>query len=306
MSLYGLFAGVGESGFGANSTSDDVTDGLDLSGKTYLLTGCNSGIGADTLRVLDARGARVLAAARTIEKAQAACSRARHAVPVACELSEPTSVREAVATVQGQDALDGIVCNAGVMALPEAVRHYGYELQFFTNHVGHFLLVTALLDRLKPAGRVVMVSSSAHNRAYPEGIRVDDLAAERGYSPWGAYGQSKLANMLFARHLSGRLPHPDQTANSIHPGVIATNLTRHMNPVLSGLFAGVGPLIFAKSVAQGAATQCYAVAHPDAARFNGEFLADCNLATSSPHGRDDRLAAALWQRTEEIVAGLPK
>ncbi len=306
MSLYGMFQRKGPSGFGYNSTAEDVTAGADLMGRTYLVTGVNSGLGAETLRVLVMRGARVLAAARTVAKAQAACDAAGgDAVPVACELSEPSSVRAAVATVQALGhPLDGVIANAGIMALPKVQRQHGYEMQFFTNHVGHFMLVTGVLPQLAEEGRVVILSSSAHTMTYPEGVRLDDLAAERGYAPWKAYGQAKLANMLFAKHLATRLPKPGQRSTSVHPGVIATGLARHMNKGVQLLFNGLGPVFALKTVPQGAATQCYAAVHPDAAAHNGEYFANCNPKTPSAHGQDAALAAALWDKTEEIVAGL--
>lgn len=305
MSIYGMLKGKGATGFGYSSTAEEVTAGVDLAGKTFLVTGCNSGLGTETVRVLALRGARVIASARTVEKATDACRDMKGAtVPLALELSEPASVRAAVATVKGLGyALDGIVCNAGIMALPERTLQHGYELQFFTNHVGHFLLVTGLLERLAPAGRVVMLSSEAHRNAYPEGVRLDDLAAEKGYSAWGAYGQAKLANLLFARQLAKRLP-AGQTANSVHPGVIATNLSRQMNPVVVAVFSTLGPIVALKSVPEGAATSCYVAANPGAAAVTGEYWADCNVAVSRANGRDDALAAALWEKSEAIVASL--
>ena len=305
MSLYGMFRGKGATGFGHNSTTDEVTEGLDLSGKTYLVTGCNSGIGGDTLRILTERGARVIGAARTIEKADAACEAAPgEAVGVACELSEPSSVLAAVRAVKDLGfELDGILCNAGIMALPTRTLLHGYEAQWFTNHVGHFILVTGLLDQLSAGGRVVMTSSYGHTMTYAEGIRLDDLSADQGYDQWRAYGQSKLSNILFANHLATLLK-PGQTANSVHPGVIITKLTRHMPSFVEGMYAALGPAVFTKSLAQGAATQVYVAVHPDAAKYNGKYFADCNLKTPSGHGSDAKLAAALWKRTEEVVAGL--
>lgn len=190
MSLATLLTPNGKNGFGAGSTAEQVTDGYDLSGKTFLVTGCNSGLGLETARVLSMRGATVVGAARTEEKAREALAPLGKAnIPVACELSEPASVRAAVAAVaERAPRLDGLIANAGIMALPERQLKYGYELQFFTNHVGHFMLVTGLLSQLTPSARVVILSSSAHQRTYPEGVRFDDLAADRGYTPWGAYG----------------------------------------------------------------------------------------------------------------------
>ncbi|HUJ75104.1 MAG TPA: SDR family NAD(P)-dependent oxidoreductase, partial [bacterium] len=269
MSLIGMIQGRGPSGFGYDSTAAEVLAGLDLRGKTFLVTGATSGIGLETLRALCARGARVLALARTVEKAQAACALAQgtravgtagSALPVACDLGDPASVRAAVAAVSRLGGpLDALIANAGIMALPRLERQHGYEAQFFTNHVGHFLLVTGLLGRLAPQGRVVMVSSEAHHRAPPGGIELDNLTGERGYQPWRAYAQSKLANLLFAKHLATRLP-AGQTAHALHPGVIATNLGRHMHPALWITFQ-VLAAPFLKSIAQGAATQCYVATH---------------------------------------------
>ena len=127
------------------------------------------------------------------------------ATPVACELAEPASVRAAVAKIKSLKVpIDGIICNAGIMALPTLNQAYGYELQFFTNHIGHFILVTGLIDSLAASGRVTMLSSRAHEAAPKGGIEFDNLSGEKGYSAWRAYGQSKLANLLFAKELARR------------------------------------------------------------------------------------------------------
>lgn len=304
MSLVAALKPAGPSGFGYGSTAMDVVEGLDLSGRTVLLTGCNSGLGYETMRALGRAGATVLGAARTAQKAADAARRANmDVVPIACELSDPGSVRAAIAAVGEHGApLDAIICNAGIMALPELQTKHGCELQFFTNHVGHFLLVTGLLDQLTPDGRVVMVSSNAHTRAPRGGIAFDNLDGSTGYSPWLFYGQSKLANLLFARELARRLP-TGQTANALHPGVIHTNLGRHMGKLAEVVFAIAKPIAL-KSIEQGAATQTWAAVHPGAAGLNGEYLKDCNVAVPSEHGRDDEMARRLWERTEEIVASL--
>jgi len=303
MSLLAIFKGKGPSGFGYGSTAEDVTSGLDLGGRTILLTGCNSGIGKETLRVLAKRGAHVIAAARTAEKAQAACDEVGgETTPVACELSEPASVQECVAKViELGRPLDAITCNAGIMALPKLNQKHGYELQFFTNHIGHFILVTALLDSLTDRGRVVMVSSDAHHRAPPEGIQFDNLSGEREYSPLVNYGQSKLANVLFANQLAKRLEGTGKTANSLHPGVIDTGLWRSMNPIVRGALAVGGPLVL-KSVGEGAATQCYLAVHPNVEGVTGKYFSDSNVGRSSRHGRDEAMAAKLWEVSEQIVA----
>jgi len=302
MSLVAMLKGTGESGFGYGSTAEEVTEGLDLSGKTILITGCNSGLGKEAMRVLAMRGATVLGAARSQDKADRACGEVSgEAIGVVCELSEPESVLACVDAVAEHGApLDAIICNAGIMALPDLETKHGYELQFFTNHVGHFILVTGLLEQLAEAGRVVMLSSGAHTGAPDEGIQFDNLDGSKGYTPWKAYGQSKLANLLFARELARRFEGSRRTANAVHPGVIATNLSRHMNVVARTAFA-LGKPLFLKSVEQGAATETYVAVHPDVADVSGEYFADCNVAKSSRLGRDMQLASRLWEETERIV-----
>ena len=303
MSLLSMFKGKGPSGFGYGSSAEDVTSGLDLSGRTILLTGCNSGIGKETLRVLAKRGAHVIAAARTVAKAQAVCDEVGgETTAVACELSDPSSVQACATQVSSLGRpLDAIICNAGIMALPKLEKKHGYELQFFTNHIGHFILVTSLLDNLADNGRVVMLSSAAHNGAPSEGIQFDNLDGAGGYSPWANYGQSKLANLLFANELSKRLAGTGKTANSVHPGVIHTNLTRSMNPIAKVALSIGAPLVL-KSLGEGAATQCYVAVHPSVAGVSGKYFADCNELTPSSHGRDEAMAAKLWDVSEKIVA----
>ena len=305
--VMGLFSSMqrpGPSGYGASATAEQVTAGLDLSTKTYLVTGCNAGLGMETVRVLALRGARVLALARTLEKAkQVSDPIPGNVVPICCELSEPFSIRAAIQEVRALNIeLDAVIANAGIMALPKPERKNGYELQFFTNHVGHFFLVTGLLDQLAANGRVVMVSSAAHEMTYREGIQFDNLSGEKGYSPWKAYGQSKLCNLLLARHLATRLPLPGQTANAIHPGVIATSLMRNMNPLVT-IAGRLGSPIFMKTVAQGASTQTYVATHPSLSGMSGKYFANCNEKHSSRYGRDPTLATALWEKTQEIVEG---
>jgi NAD(P)-dependent dehydrogenase (short-subunit alcohol dehydrogenase family) len=149
-----------------------------------------------------------------------------------------------------------------------------------------------------------MLSSTAHRNAPKEGIQFDNLDGRKGYGSWANYGQAKLANILFARELSRRFAGTTRTANAVHPGVIRTNLGRHMNPVATAVFGLVGPLAL-KSVPQGAATQVYVATHPSLAGVSGEYFADCNVAKPRADARDPELAARLWKVSEEIVAGLP-
>ena len=305
MSLAAVLKGKGSNGFGYATTAEEATAGCDLRGKTMLVTGCNSGLGRETARVLALRGARVVATARTVEKAREACSGlAGDFLPVACELAEPASVRACVAAVKaGAAPLDAILCNAGVMAIPTPQQKFGWELHLFTNHIGHFMLVTGLLEELTPRGRVVVLSSAAHRQAPKGGIQFDNLDGSKGYGAWTAYGQSKFANLLFAKELARRLAGTARTANAVHPGVIRTKLQRHMNPVMSLVFGAFGPIAL-KTVAEGAATQVYVATRPELAGVSGQYFADCNVAQPRADADDPELARRLWEISEEIVAKL--
>jgi len=291
--------------FGRSSTAEEVTAGLDLSGKLALVTGVNSGIGFETLRVLALRGAEVIGTARTREKAAAACREVKgKTVALACELESQDGIRACAAEVARLGRpLDLLVANAGIMALPKLEQVNGIEKQFATNHLGHFLLASLLLPQLEasPAARVVVVSSAAHLQAPPGGIEFDNLSGARGYGAWRAYGQSKLANVLFAKSLARRLG-PKHAANSLHPGVIGTNLSRSMNPLLTAAM-GLFMRPFSKSIPQGAATSCYVATHPGLAGVAGEYFSDCAVARSSPYAADEALADRLW-RVSEGLTGL--
>jgi WW domain-containing oxidoreductase len=297
----------GKNGFGYGSTAEEVTAGLDLTGKTFLVTGCNSGLGLETARVLSLRGGRIFGTARTAEKATSALAALTgNTTGFACELSDPKSVRACVTSVKAALAgskIDALICNAGIMALPKLEQAFGIELQLFTNHIGHFLLVTGLLDDVADDGRVVMLSSSAHAMAPKVGIEIDNLSGARGYAAWKNYGQSKMANLLFAKELARRLEGTKKTANSVHPGVIMTNLSRHMNPV-ANFFFGLSDSIYLKSIPQGAATQCLVAVHPSTATTSGQYFEDCNVSSPRPAGSDAEIAKKLWTASEEIVARL--
>ena len=303
MSIFSVISRNGPTGFGYASTADDVIRGLSLAGKTILVTGCNSGLGLETLRVLALRGAHVIGTSRTKSKADAAVkSVTGKTTGLACELSDLASVRACVASVKATGLrLDAIIANAGIMALPILATVQGYEKQFFTNHLGHFALVTGLLDTLADDGRVVMLSSSAHANAPPGGIDFDNLDGAKGYKPWAAYGQSKIANLLVAKALARRFQGTRRTAYAVHPGVIHTNLTRNMNPVLQTSLSILGPLLL-KSIPQGAATQCFCAVHPAAVALSGNYFADVNVADCRSEAKDAVLAQKLWDLSEKIVA----
>ncbi len=304
MSLVGLFLPEGPSGFGYDSTAEEVTEGLSLAGKNILVTGCNSGLGLETSRVLALRGARVLGTARTAQKATEAFAGMPGSLKgFACELAEPSSVRACVDAVKREGVkLDAVICNAGIMALPKLNQAHGYELQFFTNHIGHFILVTGLLDVLAEEGRVVMLSSAAHTMAPKVGIQFDNLSGEKGYRGWSAYSQSKFANVLFAKELARRFAGTKRTANAVHPGVIDTKLSRH-NSLWKAVSGVVAPL-FLKSTAQGAATEVYVAVSPKVASVSGMYFADCNEKKNRRDADDPEMAARLWAESEKIAASV--
>jgi len=288
--------------FGKSSTGEEVTAGADLRGKLALVTGVSSGIGFETMRVLALRGATVIGTARTAEKARAACAPlGASAIPLACELESQDSIRACAAEVAKVGRpLDLLVANAGIMALPKLEQVNGIEKQFATNHLGHFLLTNLLLAQVEaaPASRVVVVSSAAHLQAPKGGIEFDNLSGARGYAGWRAYGQSKLANVLFAKSLARRLG-PQRAAYSLHPGVIPTNLGRHMSPLIT-LAMGLFMRPFAKTIPQGAATTCYAAVHASPAP-SGAYLSDCAVAKANPHADDAGLADRLWETSERLT-----
>jgi NAD(P)-dependent dehydrogenase (short-subunit alcohol dehydrogenase family) len=294
------------SGFTRRSTAEEVTRGLDLSGKTALVTGCNSGLGLETMRVLASRGAHVIGTARSREKAEQAAARAGVSMtPVACELSELESVAACCEEVRGlRCPIDMLICNAGIMGLPQLRQKYGVEMQFLTNHLGHFVLVNGLLDRVRraPAGRIVMVSSLGHYFSVPGGINFDNLSGERHYDPFTFYGQSKLANLLMSNELARRLAGSNASSNAVHPGIIHTPLMRNLSTTLFNL-SSLASWPFSRTVEQGAATQCYVASAPILDGVSGGYFADCNPARSSIHARNPELAARLWSVSEELAAG---
>ncbi len=294
---------LGPNGFGFLSTAEQVTEGVDMTGKVVFITGVNSGLGQETMRVLSKRGAHIIGAARTLDKATEACAAIDGpTTPVACELSDLSSVAACARTVKlsGQ-SIDVLVCNAGIMALPELSQKDGIELQFMTNHVGHFLLVNKLLDCLSPDARVVILSSGAHFAAPETGIEFDNLSGERDYEGLKFYGQSKLANILFAKELTRR--YGDRlTANALHPGIILTNLGRHMKGALM-MVMSLRLVTEFKSVEQGAATTCYLAANPGAEGISGKYYDNSNEAEPLPHAKDAAMASRLWEVSEQLVAG---
>jgi NAD(P)-dependent dehydrogenase (short-subunit alcohol dehydrogenase family) len=287
------------SSFGADATAEQVTEGIDLSGKTIVVTGCNSGIGLETMRVLALRGAHVIGTARTLERGQEACASVQgKATPVVLELSDFDSVVACANSIRALGAsIDALVCNAGVLQM-ELQQVRGMEMQFVVNHLGHFVLVNRLLDRVvaAPQGRVVVVGSMSHAQVPPGGIQFDNLSGQ-GWERQ-AYGHSKLANGLFSLELAKRLQGTRATSNSLHPGVVATNIMRNLN--FTPPAGGGGGFAF-EQPAQGAATSCYLASHPALAQVSGLYFVDCNPAEQSALQKDAALAARLWQVSEELT-----
>ncbi len=294
--------------FGAESTAEEVTAGLDLAGRTALVTGGTSGLGLETSRVLALRGAHVLVTGRTLEKAKAACATLPgRTTPIELELERWDTVAAAADLVRTLGMpIDMLVCNAGIMALPTLEQVGGLEKQFVVNHLGHFILVNRLLPQVKaaPQGRVVAVSSAGYRWAPPAGIEFDNLSGERGYEPDKMYGQSKLANGLMTLELARRFgaEGATATANAVHPGVINTDLGRHL-PAWKRAAGKLVGWTFMKSVHQGAATACYVATAPALARTRGLYFEDCNPVVPAPgkHMDDTALAARLWSVSEGLV-----
>lgn len=296
---------IARSAFGFATTCDEVAAGSDLAGKTVLITGCNSGLGYESMRTFAAHGAHVIGTARTMEKAQVACdSVAGKTTPLVCELTDFPSIVACADAVAAIDVpIDILMCNAGIMALPKLQQVNGLEMQFVVNHLGHYILTRRLLSQVEAAsaGRIVILSSIGYKNAPPEGIQFDNLSGEKGYKAFTAYGQTKLANALFSRELARRYAGTSVTSNSVHPGMVATNLGRYITgkprdpdaPLRKGF----------KRPDQGAATQVYCAIDANLDGVSGFYFEDCNpVEPEGSHMHDAALAAKLWDVSEELTA----
>jgi NAD(P)-dependent dehydrogenase (short-subunit alcohol dehydrogenase family) len=272
--------------FGFSSTAAEVAAGIDLSGRRVVVTGAASGLGIETARALAGIGAEITLAARNTAAGERtakdiASSTGNHALHVAAlDLTDPASIRKFVESWDGP--LHVLVNNAGVMASPETHTAHGWELQFATNHLGHFALATGLHKALAADGaaRIVSLSSAAHLLSP---VIFDDLHfTTRPYDPWVAYGQSKTANVLFAVEATRRWARDGITANAVMPGLIMTNLMRHIGGTSSNRF----PEDQLKSAEQGAATSVLLAVSPLLEGIGGRYFEDCNQAeTIEPTGR---------------------
>jgi NAD(P)-dependent dehydrogenase (short-subunit alcohol dehydrogenase family) len=306
---------------GAATTTDEVLRGIDLRGRTAVVTGTSAGIGVETAAALARAGADVVMAARDGAKNQRAIDSIRAQSPSAwlrhidLDLGDLASVHRAAAQIlQEHPRIDILINNAGIMACPLARTAEGCELQFGTNHIGHFLFTCLLVPALRQSGaaRIVSLSSSGHTAG---GVDFDDPHfLRRPYDTWLAYGQAKTANVLFAVGLTPRLRSLGITANAVHPGAIHTELGRHLRPAdIEAMLAGWAdaPAIFYKTSAQGAATSVWAAVAPELAAVSGRYLEDCGIAEVAagpraltgyaPHAMDPDAAERLWQLSEDIV-----
>lgn len=301
--------GFSESGFNDESTAELVTEGLDLSGKNILVTGCNSGMGYETMRVLAMRGAHVIGTGRTRKKAEDACaSVGGTTTPLVMELMDPESILKCAEDMAALGIpLDGLILNAGISGRPGKKLVHGIEKTFYVNYLGHFLFANKILPVVEASeqGRIVHVSSSAsYSRPTAEGIRFDALGkrdAGREYDGWEAYGVSKLANALFSRKLAKKYENSHVTSNALHPGLVNTNISRGMDWMTRTGFQVLGPII-ARTVGEGSATHCYSVAHPNMANVSGQFLFDSNPVSVGGQNNleNDELADRLWAYSEDV------
>jgi NAD(P)-dependent dehydrogenase (short-subunit alcohol dehydrogenase family) len=289
-----LAADVPRSRFDARSTAEDVTAGIDLSGKTAVVTGCNSGIGYETMRVLALRGAHVIGTARTPAKGREACASIEGlATPATLELTDFDSVVACANEIRAVGVpIDMLILNAGIV-LEKLEQVYGLEKQFVVNHLGHFVLTKRLLDLVQaaPQGRVVVVGSRTHLNAPHGGIQFDELSGESWFE--SGYEHSKLANGLFSLELARRLRGSPATSNCVHPGGVRTNILRNTSRTAAN---------FPKSPEQGAATTCYVATNPALTHVSGEYFADCNPAEQGAHQTDTEMAAKLWEVSTKLAS----
>jgi NAD(P)-dependent dehydrogenase (short-subunit alcohol dehydrogenase family) len=311
--------------FGATSTTDEVLEGVNLRGKRVLVTGVSAGLGVETARALVAHGADVVGAARDLTKAKTATAGVRAGASggglelVELDLASLDSVRVcANVLVDNGKPFDLVIANAGVMACPYGKTANGFETQFGTNHLGHFVLVNRIASLMKLGSRLVNLSSAGHR--YSD-VDLNDPNFERTpYDPWAAYGRSKTANILFAVEFDRRHKGNGIRATAVHPGGIQTELSRHIGEdgltqlierVKAATRAAGEPDFKFKTIPQGAATSVWAGAVAAADDVGGRYCEDCHVAEIEPdaakragvkpYALDPETAKALWAKSEEMV-----
>jgi NAD(P)-dependent dehydrogenase (short-subunit alcohol dehydrogenase family) len=311
--------------FGATSTTDQVLEGVNLRGKRVLVTGVSAGLGVETARALASHGAEVVGAARDLSKAQNATRQVRAQAAlggslsiIQLDLASLASVRRcADGLLTAGKPFDLIIANAGVMACPKGTTADGFETQFGTNHLGHFVFVNRIASLLKSGARLVNLSSAGHR--YSDVDLEDPNFEHSQYAEFVAYGRSKTANVLFAVEFDRRHKARGVRATAVHPGAIETELGRHMTAeVRDNLIANINasqpkgaPPFSWKSIPQGAATTVWAACVADAEAVGGRYCEDCHVAeiVSTPgirggvqtYALDPKRAQALWQKSEQLV-----
>ncbi|KAH6761059.1 Rossmann-fold superfamily protein [Perilla frutescens var. hirtella] len=306
-----FFEREGASGFSGSSTAEQVTQGIDGTNLTAIVTGASSGIGVETTRVLALRGVRVIMAVRNVDAGRKAKEVMIKEIPAAkidvmeLDLSSFESIRKFASEFLALSIpLNILINNAGVLVSEFLLSKDNIELQFATNHLGHFLLTNLLLDAMKTTatqsnieGRIINVSSMGHKFVNKEGIQFDKINQDTRYK----YGQSKLANILHSNELARRLKEEGIpiTANSVHPGSVVTNLMRE-GRFLHGLINMVGKYMF-KSIQQGAATTCYVALNQQVKGVSGEYFSDCNVAKASSLANAQDLAKKLWDFSLNLI-----
>ena len=305
--------------FGHDSTTDEVLEGVDLTGKRVLVTGVSAGLGVETARALAAHGAQVTGAARDLAKAKAVTAGIPGLELIELDLASLASVRAAAdALVAAGKPFDLVIANAGVMATPFGKTVDGFETQFGTNHLGHFVFVNRIASLFAPGSRLVNLSSAGHRFS---DIDLDDPNFERTpYAEFIAYGRSKTANVLFAVEFDRRHRDRGVRATAVHPGGIQTELGRYMTDevrqqmltaVTQATPAGGAPAFTWKTIPQGAATSVWAGAVAPAEAVGGRYCEDCHVAEVvdgdsvrggiRPYALDAERAKALWAKSEEMV-----
>jgi len=302
-------------GFNWYSTADQVASDIDLTGKNIIVTGANSGIGKETARVLAKNGANVIMACRSLDRGEEALQDIKKEHENAkvqvmkLDLGHLKTVKEFVNEFDKLDIpLHILICNAGIMALPYSETPEGNEMQFGTNHLGHFLLTKLLMPRLKQGApsRVIAVSSAAHRFSQ---IMFDDIKGKGTWYSDGmigkfkAYGQSKTANILFAVELDRRMRNEGIaiTANALHPGAIKTNLQSHIKESMMTKVADKAGNYFFKSIPQGAATSVFCAVSPNIEGIGGRYFSDSNLAVPTAYATDPIAAKKIWDLSEELT-----
>ncbi|NJN50916.1 MAG: SDR family oxidoreductase [Gammaproteobacteria bacterium] len=294
------------SAFGSNTTADQVLAGHDLSGRTLIVTGANTGIGEATACALAGAGAHVIFACRRADTAQAAIARTRALHPTAkvsfveLDLGAFASIRQFADTI-GSERIDALVCNAGLSVTRWTPTAEGYESTVGVSHIGHYLLARLLMPKLLASGnpRVVMVSSSSHRM--PARLDFEKLPmSANNFNGLNAYGQAKLCNILMAKSLQRRYGDRGLTACALHPGTLVTTDIGRNSGFVSLLIKLVSPIT--KSPAQGAATSVWALVHEPASELAGQYLKDCAVTTCSNEANDAGVADRLWSMSEDWVA----